>query len=47
MVEKIGLANIFDDSGLENVAMLIFPFFPQISEKVLEITKMVEKNWLG
>ena len=26
-VEKIGQANICHDSGLENVAMLIFPFF--------------------
>ena len=50
MVEKVGLADIFHTSGLENVArpaFSTFPLFPQMSEEVFGITKMVEKVGLA
>ena len=53
-VEKVGLANIFHDLGLQNGLSRgkcwpgeLFPLFPQICEEVFGIIKMVEKCWPG
>ena len=43
MVEKVNLTNIFHHSNLQNLARPTFSTFPRISEKVLYMTKMVEK----